>query len=97
MADRATKNRVTYGGEAERVDLDSERRNVLLLKLARQMALDEGGLAVRLSANFLSWAPSYGWTGSGALRRQSPAQRAQQLMQNAGIPFQCHRHRQAQA
>jgi hypothetical protein len=34
----------TYGGEAERVDLDTERRDVLLLKLARKMALDEGGL-----------------------------------------------------
>lgn len=36
---------MTYGGEAERVDLDSERRNVLLLELAGQMALDEGRLA----------------------------------------------------
>lgn len=34
----------TYGGEAERVDLDTECRNVLLLKLSSQMALDEGGL-----------------------------------------------------
>jgi hypothetical protein len=33
-----------YGGEAERVDLDSQCGHVLLLELARQMALDEGGL-----------------------------------------------------
>jgi hypothetical protein len=41
---RGRIDRVTYGGEAERVDLDSERRNVLLLKLSGQMALDEGRL-----------------------------------------------------
>lgn len=35
------------GGEAERVDLYSERRNVLLLELASQMALDEGRLPRR--------------------------------------------------
>lgn len=33
-----------YGGEAERVNLDTESGNVLLLKLASQVALDEGGL-----------------------------------------------------
>jgi hypothetical protein len=38
------QDRITYGGEAERVDLDTEGRNVLLLKLSGQMALDEGGL-----------------------------------------------------
>jgi hypothetical protein len=38
------RGRVTYGGEAERVHLDTERGNVLLLELARQMALDEGRL-----------------------------------------------------
>jgi hypothetical protein len=36
--------RVSYGGEAERVNLYSESRNVLLLELASKMALDEGGL-----------------------------------------------------
>lgn len=34
----------TYGGEVERVNLDAEGRNVLLLKLSRQVALDERGL-----------------------------------------------------
>jgi hypothetical protein len=33
-----------YCGEAERVDFDTERGNVLLLELARQMALHEGRL-----------------------------------------------------
>lgn len=32
-------------GEAKRVNFDSERRNVLLLELSGQMALDEGGLS----------------------------------------------------
>ena len=36
--------RGTYCGEAERVDFDTESRDVLLLKLASQMALHEGGL-----------------------------------------------------
>jgi hypothetical protein len=44
-ASRGRIDRGTYGGEAERVDLDSERRNVLLLELSRQMALDEGRLS----------------------------------------------------
>jgi len=35
------EGRITYCGEAERVDLYSERRNVLLLKLSGQMALDK--------------------------------------------------------
>lgn len=34
----------TYGREAEGVDLDTEGGHVLLLELARQVALDEGGL-----------------------------------------------------
>jgi len=34
----------TYGSEAKRVDLDTERGNVLLLELSGQMTLDEGGL-----------------------------------------------------
>ena len=33
-----------YGGETERVDLDTERGNVLLLELTSQVTLDEGGL-----------------------------------------------------
>jgi len=32
---------MTYGGEAEGVNLNAERRNVLLLKLSGQMALDK--------------------------------------------------------
>jgi hypothetical protein len=44
MPYRACKNRSTYGGEAERVDFDTECRNVLLLELSGQMALDESGL-----------------------------------------------------
>jgi hypothetical protein len=40
----ARRNGETYGGEAERVDLDAESRNILLLKLARKMALHKGGL-----------------------------------------------------
>ena len=44
------QRQITYGGEAERVHLDTERRNVLLLELARQMALDEGRLGAGLLA-----------------------------------------------
>lgn len=40
---------VAYGGEAERVDFDSERSDVLLLEFSGQMALDEGGLDNGLS------------------------------------------------
>ena len=36
--------RWTYGGESERVDLNSQSRDVLLLELTSQVALDEGGL-----------------------------------------------------
>lgn len=35
----------TYCGEAERVNLDTESGNVLLLELSSQMTLDEGGLS----------------------------------------------------
>jgi hypothetical protein len=41
---------ITYRCEAERVDLDTERGDVLLLKLSRQVAFDEGGLLTRLLA-----------------------------------------------
>lgn len=34
----------TYGGEAKRVNLDTEGGHVLLLELASQVTLDEGGL-----------------------------------------------------
>jgi hypothetical protein len=44
MLFRACEDRSTYGGEAERVHLDTEGRNVLLLELSGQMALDEGRL-----------------------------------------------------
>lgn len=35
---------MTNGGEAERVDFDTEGGHILLLELAGQMTLDEGGL-----------------------------------------------------
>jgi len=34
----------TYGGETERVNFDTERRDVLLLELSSQVTLDESGL-----------------------------------------------------
>lgn len=34
----------THGGEAQRVNLDTEGGHVLLLELASQVTLDEGGL-----------------------------------------------------
>lgn len=36
----------TYGAETKRVNFDTEGRDVLLLELSCQMALDEGGLFV---------------------------------------------------
>lgn len=36
----------TYGGEGERVDLDTESSDVLLLELSSQVTLDEGGLEI---------------------------------------------------
>jgi hypothetical protein len=41
---RGSQGAATNGGEAERVDLDTEGGDVLLLELASEMALDEGGL-----------------------------------------------------
>lgn len=38
------KKERTYGGESDGVNLDTESGKVLLLELAGQMALDEGGL-----------------------------------------------------
>lgn len=35
---------LTYGGETERVDLDTEGGHILLLELSGQMTLDEGSL-----------------------------------------------------
>jgi len=35
---------MTYGVEKERVDLDTESGDVLLLEFTSQVALDEGGL-----------------------------------------------------
>jgi hypothetical protein len=51
------KDRITYGGEAEGVNLDTEGRNVLLLELSGQMALDEGSLRMIMLAleRFLSY------------------------------------------
>jgi hypothetical protein len=39
---------IAYGSEGQRVNLDTEGSNVLLLELASQVALDEGGLSYRL-------------------------------------------------
>lgn len=36
---------IAYGSEGQRVNLDTESGNVLLLELASQVALDEGGLS----------------------------------------------------
>lgn len=36
--------RLSYCGETQRVDIDTEGGNVLLLELASQMALDKRGL-----------------------------------------------------
>jgi hypothetical protein len=44
--------RGTYSGEAERVNLHTQRGDILLLKLAGQMALDEGGLDSGVSCDF---------------------------------------------
>lgn len=45
----------TYRAESKRVNLDTERSNVLLLELSRQMALDEGSLPVRESQSDLDF------------------------------------------
>jgi hypothetical protein len=51
---------VTYRCEAERVDLDTESSDVLLLELSRQVALDEGGLLIkRLATASLQTAPDW--------------------------------------
>ena len=41
---RAEEQRTTYGSEGERMDLDTERRNVLFLEFSRQVTLDKGRL-----------------------------------------------------
>lgn len=42
---------IAYRGETERVDLYSECRNVLLLKLASNVTLDEGGLEMAVNTH----------------------------------------------
>lgn len=42
---RARTGNDAYGGETERVNFDSEGRNVLLLELSSQVTLNEGGLS----------------------------------------------------
>jgi hypothetical protein len=91
------KARLTYGGEAERVDFDTEGRNVLLLELSSQMALDKRGLqAVSLASIVLSWCRA----GRGVPRLASSAGQPQ-WVRNSGpggcVPFQFRRHRQARA
>ena len=67
---------LTYGGETKRVDLDTESRDVLLLELSGQMALDEGGLP----GDDVSFALVAGWLARlfvmllGAMRRQKLSQ-----------------------
>jgi hypothetical protein len=41
-----TGGRETYGGEAERVNFDTQSGNVLLLKLSGQVTLDKGSLCI---------------------------------------------------
>lgn len=43
---------MTYGAEAERVDLDTESGDVLLLEFTSQVTLDEGGLFEFVSHEF---------------------------------------------
>ena len=56
----------SYGGEAKRVDFYTQSRNILLLELSGDVALDEGGLQKLLSQHSFSiamiqllclWAP----------------------------------------
>lgn len=61
-------SRLTYGGEAERVNLDSEGGNVLLLEFAGKMALDKSGLESRLLAFLFSAALASIGIDSYALR-----------------------------
>jgi hypothetical protein len=92
------EGRGTYGGEAERVDLDTERRNVLLLELSSQMALDEGRLGRVSNILWLIVAVLMGVEKSsvGRIARAShPSQGLQQ--KSAHSPFRYHRHRQARA
>lgn len=49
MRKRRVERSPTYGREAERVNLNTKGRHVLLLEFTSQMALDEGGLAIMVS------------------------------------------------
>jgi len=56
------------GGEGERVDFDTEGGDVLLLELARQMALDEGGLRDEaMSAGGLPPHSFHAWSQSDVM------------------------------
>jgi hypothetical protein len=87
---------LTYGGETKRVDLDTESRDVLLLELSGQMALDEGGLP----GDDVSFALVAGWLARlfvmllGAMRRQKLSQ---YNVPDLDAPFLFHRHQQARA
>jgi hypothetical protein len=63
--------RGTYGGEAERVHLDAERRNVLLLELSGQMALDKGRLGALLAGTTGKRARQGGMGSSAASASRS--------------------------
>lgn len=73
---------MTYGSETERVNFDTECRNVLLLELSSQVTLNEGGLGVNqelASMSYLLLLPASArrvWTDSAfrsSLQSGSPA------------------------
>lgn len=69
----------TYGSEAERVDLDTEGRNVLLLEFSGQMALDEGclqGDVVSEGSLLVSYEDICLSSASGGHRKPNVARRA---------------------
>lgn len=72
--------KTTYGGEAKGVDLNTQRGHVLLLELASQVALDEGGLnqvSHRYNQYIYPLKPKYGRGGAycrwGIICRQNRA------------------------
>jgi hypothetical protein len=61
----------THSGEAKRVNLNTKRCDVFLLKLAGQMALDEGGLLYPLSALSNQLSASSQWLRNTATARKA--------------------------
>jgi hypothetical protein len=60
VVSRVEEGGYAYGRETERVDLDTERGNVLLLELTSQVTLDEGGLWYSVLAQVLTFVGSAG-------------------------------------